>query len=147
MLLQMTLFHFLWLSNLGCFHGLAKVNSAAVNQWRSGKESACQCMRHKRHEFDPWVGKIPWRRIWLPILAFLPGKFHGQRSLVGYSPWDHKESDTTQQLSTHTCCNEHWGACVLSEDIFLQIYTKGVRLQGHMVALFSGFKELSHCSP
>ena len=87
-------------AHVGCFHGLAIVNSAAVNQWHSGKESACQCRRHKRHEFDPWVGKIPWRRIWLPSVVFLPGKFHGQRSLAGCSPWDHKESDTTKRLST-----------------------------------------------
>ena len=39
---------------------------------------------------------IPWRREWLPTLVFLPGKFHGQRSLAGYSPWDCKESDMTQ---------------------------------------------------
>ena len=48
--------------------------------------------------FDPWVGKIPWSRKW-PAPVFLPGKFHGQRSLVGYSPWDCKESDTTEQLT------------------------------------------------
>ena len=36
--------------------------------------------------FDPWVGKIPWSRKWQPTPVFLPGKFHGQRSLVGYSP-------------------------------------------------------------
>ena len=40
--------------------------------------------------FDPWVGKIPWRREWLPTLVFLPGEFHGHRSLEGYSPWGHK---------------------------------------------------------
>ena len=39
--------------------------------------------------------KIPWRREWLPTPVFLPGKSHGQRSLVGYSPWGHKELDTT----------------------------------------------------
>ena len=44
---------------------------------------------------DPWVRKIPWRREWLPTPVFLPGEFHGQRSLVGYSPWGHKELDTT----------------------------------------------------
>ena len=38
---------------------------------------------HRRHRFDPWVGKIPWRREWLPTPVLLPGKFHGQRSLVG----------------------------------------------------------------
>ena len=48
--------------------------------------------------FNPWVGKIPWRRKWQPTPVFLPGEFHGQRSLVGYSPWGHKELDTTQQL-------------------------------------------------
>ena len=44
----------------------------------SGKEPACQFRRHKRHRFDPWVGKIPWRRKWQPALVFLPGKCHGQ---------------------------------------------------------------------
>ena len=47
-----------------------------------------------------WVGKISWRRKWQPTPVFLPGKVHGQRSLGGYSPWGHKESDTTEQLST-----------------------------------------------
>ena len=41
-----------------------------------------------------------WSRKWQPAPVFLPGKFHGQRSLVGYSPWGHKESDLTEQLST-----------------------------------------------
>ena len=49
----------------------------------------------KRCGFDPWVGKIPWRRKWQPTAVFLPGESHGQGSLVGYSPWDRKESDTT----------------------------------------------------
>ena len=49
--------------------------------------------------FNPWVRKIPWRRKWQPTLVFLPGTFHGQRSLVSYSPWDHKESDKTWGLS------------------------------------------------
>ena len=49
--------------------------------------------RCKQCEFDPWVGRIPWRRKWQPTPVFLPGEFHGQRSLVGYSPWSHKESD------------------------------------------------------
>ena len=56
-----------------------------------GKESACSA----GDGFEPWVRKIPWRREWLPTPVFLPGKSHGQRSLVGYSPWGHKESDTT----------------------------------------------------
>ena len=64
----------------------------------NGKESACQCRRCKRHGFNPWVGKNPWSRKWQPTLAFLPGKFHRQRSLVGYSPWGHKELDMTEKL-------------------------------------------------
>ena len=52
----------------------------------SGKESTCQSKRRKRHGFDPWVWKIPWRRAWQPILVFLTEKFHGQRILGGYSP-------------------------------------------------------------
>ena len=72
-------------------------------RWHSGKETACQCRRYKRGGLDPWVGKIPWRRKWLPTPVFLPGEFHEQRSLADYSPWDHKELDMTEQLThTHT---------------------------------------------
>ena len=46
--------------------------------------------------FDPWVGKIPWRRAWQPTPVSLPRESHGQRSLVGYSPWGRKELDTTE---------------------------------------------------
>ena len=55
----------------------------------------------RRHGFDPWVGKNPWRRKWQPTPIFLPGKFHGQRSLVGYSPWGPKESDWTEHPHRH----------------------------------------------
>ena len=55
--------------------------------WLSGKESAYQFRRHKRCGFNPWVGKISWRRKWQPTSVFLPRKSHGQRSLEGYSPW------------------------------------------------------------
>ena len=50
--------------------------------------------------FDPWVGKISWRREWLFTPAFFPGEFHRQRSLASYNPWGHKESDTTEQLES-----------------------------------------------
>ena len=62
----------------------------------SGKEPSYQYRRNKRQGFDPWVGKIPWRRAWQPTPVFLPGESHGQRSLVGYSPWDHRELDMTE---------------------------------------------------
>ena len=51
-----------------------------VPWWLSGKESACQC---RRHRFSPWVGKSPWSRNWQPTPVFLPAKPHGQRGLVG----------------------------------------------------------------
>ena len=62
------------------------------------KESTCQCRRLRRHRFDPWVRKILWSK-WQPTPVFLPGKFHGQKSLVGYSLCGCKELD----LIKHTC--------------------------------------------
>ena len=62
----------------------------------SGKEPACQCRRHKRRGFEPWVGKKPWRRAQQPTPVFLPRESHGQRSLVGCCPQGHEESDMTE---------------------------------------------------
>ena len=60
---------------------------------------------------DPWVPEIPWRRKWQPTPVILPGEFHEQRSLAGYSPWCCKESGMTEQLSlTH------------SKQVLLQLY-------------------------
>ena len=67
-----------------------------------GKEPACQCRRHKRCRFSPWVGKFIWRREWWPTLVFLLGEFHGQRSLVGYSPQDCKRVGHNWATNTHT---------------------------------------------
>ena len=61
-------------------------------------KNVMQCWRPR---FNPWVGKTPRRREWQPTPVFLPGNFHWQGSLTGYSPWGRKESDTTQWL-THT---------------------------------------------
>ena len=61
--------------------------SVMLPLWLSGKEPICQC---RRCGFDPWVGKIPWRRKWPPTPVFLPGKSYGLRSQTGYSPWDCK---------------------------------------------------------
>ena len=47
----------------------------------------------------PWVRKIPWRREWQSNPVFLPGEFHGQRSLLGHYPWNHKELDMTEGLT------------------------------------------------
>ena len=73
----------------------------------SGKESACQCRRHKSHKFNPCIGKIPRRRKWQPTPIFLPGKFLGQRSLAGCSPWGHKDLDMTEHAHTLTLFRLH----------------------------------------
>ena len=65
--------------------------------WLRGQSVCQQC---RRPGFDPWVGKIPWRRKWQPTPVLLPKKSHGQRSLVGYSPWGLRELDTTEQLQS-----------------------------------------------
>ena len=69
----------------------------------------------RRLGFDPWVRKISWRRKWQPTPVFLPGKSHGRRSLVGYSPWGHKESDIAEWLNwtkLNIFCI-YWGAPML----------------------------------
>ena len=83
---------------MGCWGDSIRVPGGA-----SGKEPTCQHTRCNRCEFDPWVGKIPWRRKWQPTPVLLPGESHGQRSLVGYSSWGCKESAVTEATShTHT---------------------------------------------
>ena len=67
--------------------------------WLSGKESTCQYRRYRRCRFDPWVGKIPWKRKWQPTLVFLPGESHGQRSLVGFGTLGRKKLGTTDHMN------------------------------------------------
>ena len=68
---------------------------------------ACQHRRRKRHILNPWVRKIPWRRTWQSTPVFLTGEFHGERNLVGYSPWgcrvEHNWSDLMDAKSLQSC--------------------------------------------
>ena len=74
----------------------------------SGKGHTYQRWRRKKWGFNPWVGKIPWRRKGEPAPAFLPREAHGQRSLTDYSPQCCKELDTTEVVShTHTHTHTH----------------------------------------
>ena len=75
--------------------------------WCSGKESTHQRRRYRSLGFNLWVGKIPWRRKWQATPVFLPGKFHGLRSVVDYSPWSHKESAKTEHTYVTTHMEEY----------------------------------------
>ena len=84
-------------------HGVFK---AMILKWFATSSSS------GRPRFDPWVGKISWRRKWQPTPVFLPGKSHGRRSLVGYCPWSRRESDTTEQLHFHFSLSSSGPRCV-----------------------------------
>ena len=94
----------------------------------SGKEPIYQCRRCKRCRFNPWVGKMPWRRAQQPTPASLPGESHGQRSQVGYSPQGHTESDTTE-ATKHVHANNQFLTTANSwpppwqKDSDLQVYS------------------------
>ena len=77
---------------LGLWDPVKESSKEALRQ-----ERIClQCRSHRKLRSDSWMGKIPWRRKWQPSPVFLPGEFHGQRSVVGYSPWGCTESDRTE---------------------------------------------------
>ena len=71
-------------------------------RWHTGKQTACQCRKHKRHGFNPWVGKLPWKWKRQPALVFLPGKSLEKGTWQAIGHRDHKESDTTEHACTHT---------------------------------------------
>ena len=79
------------------------------------------CLQCGRPGFNPWVWKIFWRRKWQPTPVFLPGKSHGWRNLVGYSPWGRKELDMTERTHslTHSLILSHRSYMLLSFSFFL----------------------------
>ena len=81
-------------------------SSFGLPKWRRGKEPACQ---RRRYGFHLQVGKIPWRRKWQPTPVFLPGEFHGQRSLADYSP-------RVRKRVGHDWVTEH--ACILDNSSY-----------------------------
>ena len=102
-------------TELNCLWMLHALAAFGFPRWHSGKEPACQC---RSYRFDPWNRKIPWSRKWQPPLVFLPGKFHRQRSLVGYSPWScrvrhdwthtHISTDGTKERVLWEAWNKTW---------------------------------------
>ena len=92
-----------WLESEGCAPALlllavtpVAVTSSGLPRRHSSKEPAGQYKRCKRRGFDAEFGRFSLRRRWQPTPVFLPGESHGQRSLAGYSPWDHKEWEMTE---------------------------------------------------
>ena len=119
-------------------HHLATImEGIRLPRWRSGKETNCQ---GRRCRFNPRVGKMPWRRAWQPTPLFLPRESHRQRSLVGYSPWGHKETDTTKatwHIHTH---GGYLGKCCLGEKDPLY-YLEVLRHHIHCLLLSSSEKK------
>ena len=77
------------------------------------------CLQCRRPGFDTWVRKIPWRREWLPTPVFLPGVFHGQRSLAGCSPWHWEESNTTKELTLNSMVHTFKIICMAEANTIL----------------------------
>ena len=87
--------------------------------WLRGQSICLQC---RRPRFNPWVGRIPWRRKWQPTPVFLPGKSHGQRSLAGYSPWGCQRAGHAllTEPAYMQCIIHTFYCCVKQLKIFLQ---------------------------
>ena len=97
--------------------------------WLRDYSVRLQC---KRPGFNPWVGKIPWRRKWQPTPVFLPGESHGRRSLVGYSSRGRKESDTTERLHFQMLNRGIVKFChvlIMKVFFFLQVFVKKTIMQ------------------
>ena len=95
---KMNLHYWCWLWSPG---GFPSSSNGKESAWNAGDEGLI-----------PGSGRSPWRREWQPTPVFLPGEFHGQRSLVSYCPWGHRESDTTKRL---TLWSPDWGSvCQIS---------------------------------
>ena len=107
-MLQMALFHsWLWLSNIPIHYYIYK-----LPPWLSSEDSACQC---RRHRFDPWVRKIPWRRKWQPIPAFLPGKIPWtEEAGVLQSTGSQRVRHDWACVHAHMCCGSYWNPRALS---------------------------------
>ena len=117
----------------------------------SGGISSKEPQVTKRPGFGPWVGKI-WRRAWQPSPVFFPGESHGQRSLVGYSPWGRKESDMTKgtlasvYIHTVICCC--WSLNSKCNSHFLHLYSPVLTISGfYIIFVYRWFPTFTICLP
>ena len=88
--------------------------------------------------FDSWVRKIPWRCEQLPTPVLLPGESHEQRSLVGYSPWGHKDSDTIERLSRHTATKKNNLFRIIQSDRTKLYSDRFMRLSSFSTVIYGG---------
>ena len=88
----------------------------------SDKEPAWQCRRYKRCGFNPWVGKLLWRRKWQLTPVFLPGESHRQRSLVGYSAWGCRVGHDWSDLACTYTCIRHQTTYIISICSFIPLW-------------------------
>ena len=88
-------------NSCSCLDSTLPLTFYQLPRWLSGKEYPCQCRRHKRYQFHPWVGKILRRRPWQLTPVFFLGESYVLKSLVGYSPKGCNESDMTESTA-------HW---------------------------------------
>ena len=105
------IFFFSWMIS---FLLTLKYSSCGHSRSLGCKESACNAGARSSN-FDPWVGKILWRRAWQSTLVFLPRKFHRQRSLVACSPWGPKEWDRTEWLNNNNDISSRWWCCLVTK--------------------------------
>ena len=113
--------------------------SRELPRWTNGKESACQC---KRHRFNPWVRKIPWRRAWQPTPIFLPGEPHGHRSLAGFSPrgprvWPNWATTTSSEkacTNMSTSKPRIFSITVNNRKLFYKVYRPASSLQALIIS-------------
>ena len=119
----------------------------------SGKEPTCQGRSHKWGRFDPWVGKILWKRAWQPTPVFLLRESHGQRSLVAYSPWVTKSWTLPRRLSMHPfpTCSPAVPRCLVCTSVSLLLPWKLAHLYrfsntGDLGSCFVSFVCLTHAA-
>ena len=112
-----------------------------ITNWQLVAQTVEHRLQCWRPGFDPWVGKIPWRKKWQPTPVLLPEKSHGQRSLVGCSPWGCRESDTTEWLYLLTYLLTYlplWGLTHVLCSRWLSTSPRKFKVQSRNEAVCSG---------
>ena len=115
--------------------------SWTLKGWLRQQRICLQCRRP--WFFDPWVGKISWKRKWQAIPVFLPGELHGQRSLASYSPWCRKELDTTWVTNTLDTLWKHWRMESLLSRSASEVQVYGIKYLSRFFPLFSNHLTLT----